>query len=333
MVIALIGLGIGFMLYRWIYAPNVVSEKADTYFYVYSSDDYLNVVERLNKSGLVTNIRSFKWVAERKNYPNTVKPGRYFIQPNMSNNQLVNLLRSGAQVPVNVMFNNIRFLPELAGELAQQLEPDSAHFMAAFTNDSLLRYYGFTPNTVLALFIPNTYELYWNTSPEDFMERMAKEFRNFWTEERKQKALALNLSQSEVATLASIVQQETARNDEKPKIAGVYLNRLRIGMPLQADPTLLFALQDFSIRRVLNVHKKIDSPYNTYKYKGLPPGPISLPEISSLTAVLNPADHNFYYFCAKEDFSGYHNFASTYAEHLRNARRYQSALNQRRIYN
>ena len=191
---------------------------------------------------------------------------------------------------------------------------------------------GFTRETIPALFIPNTYEIYWNVSPERFMARMKQEYNRFWTEERRKKAEALGLTPVEVSTLASIVEEESAVADEYPTIAGLYLNRLKAGMPLQADPTVKFAAGDFALQRILDKHLAIDSPYNTYKYAGLPPGPIRIPSIRAIDAVLNPAHHRYFYMCAKEDFSGRHNFAATLAEHNRNANRYRAELNRRKIY-
>ena len=321
-----------FLFYRWIYANNIADKYQSPYFYVYSSDNYEAVLKRLEAEGVLKNMNSFEWVAEEKNYHNNIKAGRYTIKPPLSNNDLVNLLRSGAQEPLNVIVKSFRFKERLAGYLGSMLEPDSISFLNTFNDDDFLKSYGFKPSTFPALILPNTYEFYWNTSPEGFIARMALEFKSFWNEERKAKAQKLGLSQSEVSTLASIVQSETAKNDEKPRVAGVYLNRLKKGMKLQADPTLLYALNDFTIKRVLNIHKQVESPYNTYKYAGLPPGPILIPELSSIDAVLNAESHSYLYFCAKEDFSGYHNFATNYRQHLSNARKYQQALNERKIY-
>ncbi|HAZ24348.1 MAG TPA: endolytic transglycosylase MltG, partial [Algoriphagus sp.] len=195
-----------------------------------------------------------------------------------------------------------------------------------------IRKFDFNEETIMSMFIPNTYEVWWNTSPEALFDRMYKEYNDFWTDERKKKAAELGLNPKEVSTLASIVQAESQKKDERAKIAGVYLNRLKLNMPLQADPTLVFALGDFSLKRILNIHKETESPYNTYKYAGLPPGPINLPDINSLDAVLNYEDHDYLYFCAKEDFSGYHAFAKTLSEHNANARRYQAALNAAKIF-
>ena len=214
----------------------------------------------------------------------------------------------------------------LAGRISRQIEADSIAIVRLLNNTDSLAAWGFNLQTIPALFLPNTYEFYWNTDAWQFTKKMRQEYDKYWTEERKDKAKAIGLSPIQVSILASIVDKETNKTDEMARIAGVYLNRLRDGWLLQADPTLVFAIGDFEIRRVLNIHKEVESPYNTYKYKGLPPGPICIPSLQSINAVLNAEKHNYYYFCAKEDFSGYHVFAKTLTEHNRNAQRYQHAL-------
>jgi peptidoglycan lytic transglycosylase G len=325
--------GIGHKVYKMVYRPNITLEgKKDTYFYIPTGSALSDVVNLLYESGYVMNRNSFEWVAEKKNYKSHIHPGKYLLKNEMSNNDVINLLRSGSQVPVKITFNSIRTKEGLVGRVTQKLEADSAELYDLLTDTDYIADFGFNNATFISMFIPNTYEFYWNTSAGEFVQRMADEYKAFWNEERKAKAKKIGLSQSQVATLASIVQQETAKKKEMPKVAGVYINRIEKGMLLQADPTVIFAIGDFSIRRVLNVHKEVDSPYNTYKYTGLPPGPICVPEIAALDAVLNYELHNYIYFCAKEDFSGYHNFAKTYNQHLQNARRYQNALNKKRIY-
>lgn len=318
--------------YTKVYSPNVGFQGNDKYFYIPTGTNFMSVSRALVEEGIVVDRNSFDWVADQKNYVKNVKPGRYLISAGMSNNELINLLRSGEQEPVKVTFNSIRFKEELAGKVGSYIEADSTAIIALLNDSDFAAQYGFELDKLLTLFLPNTYEFWWNTSSEQFVERMAAEYKKYWTAERKQKASKLGLSQSEVSILASIVQKETTKQDEKPTVAGVYLNRLNKGMLLQADPTLVYANKDFTARRVLNWHKKIDSPYNTYKYKGLPPGPICLPSISSIDAVLNAKTHNYLYFCAKADGSGYHSFASTYREHLRNAREFQQELNRRKVY-
>lgn len=321
-----------YRIYRYVYARNVDIERDFVHFYIYEGDDYEVVKDRLVEEEIIKDVESFEWVAQRKNYPKFVQGGRYRIENKISNNKLVNLLRSGIQEPVSLTINNIQTKPDLAGLVSRQLEADSAELMNKLNDRSYLSQFGFDPVRIMAMIIPNTYEFYWSTNANEFLQRMAGEYKLFWDDDRKAKAQALKLTQTEVTTLASIVQKETFRSDEKKTVAGLYLNRIRRGMKLQADPTVIFAIGDFSIKRVLKKHLKVDSPYNTYKYAGIPPSPICVPEISSIDAVLNAEKHNYLYMCAKEDFSGYHNFASSLRKHNQNARRYQRALNQRRIY-
>ncbi|HEX5002248.1 MAG TPA: endolytic transglycosylase MltG [Bacteroidia bacterium] len=323
---------VGYDFYKKVYDPNISTWVGkEKYIYIPTGTDFSRLMQLLNEEEVLRNSASFEWVAERMGYKNHVKPGRYLIRRNMNNKQLVTLLRSGEQSPVKVVIEHIRTPAQLAGAVGRQLEADSVSINKLLKDPDFMRSYGFTPETALAFFIPNTYEFYWNTSATGFFKRMAAEYKAFWTPARQEKAKQAELSQTEVTILASIVEQETRRNDEKPIIAGVYINRYRKGWKLEADPTLVYAAGDFAINRVLNVHKEIDSPYNTYMYAGLPPGPICLPAISSVEAVLNYRKHNYMFFCAREDFSGYHNFATTYNEHLANARKFQKELNRRNI--
>ena len=319
-------------IYRHVYARNVNLEQDYIYFYINTGADFEDIKEDLYEQGIIDDLESFIWVAERKNYQKFIKAGRYKIESKWNNNQLVNLLRSGIQEPIRLTINNIQTKKDLAGLAASKLELDSIELYRKLNDAEYLSRFGFSKQKVMALIIPNTYEFYWDTDEDEFLQRMAGEYKLFWNEERMAKAAALKLSQTEVQTLASIVQKETFRADEKKVVAGLYLNRVRKKMKLQADQTVIYALGDFSIKRVLKEHLKVDSPYNTYKYAGIPPSPICVPEISSIDAVLNAERHNYIYMCAKEDFSGYHNFASSLREHNRNARKYQRALNQRKIY-
>ena len=316
--------------YKNIYKPNI--NEHSHYLYIPTGSDYSSIIQILERDSILKDIRSFKWLAEKKNYPNHVYPGRYRLDSLMNNNDLIDKLRSGFQDPVKVVFNSIRTREQLAGKISKQIEPDSLTLIKLLYNDSLITEYGLIQETFTCIFLPNTYEFWWNTSAEKFIDRMYKEYQRFWNDERKRKAAILNLTPEEVTTLASIVDEETYYSKEMPRVAGVYINRLRRRMHLQADPTLKFALGDFSIKRVLNVHKQIDSPYNTYKRYGLPLGPISIPSISAIDAVLNYESHSYLYFCAKSDFSGYHNFAKTLSQHNINARNYQRALNKERIW-
>ncbi len=330
-LLLIIGGYVGYSYYQKIYSPNVKLGNNKTFLYIPTGSDFNDLVSILNREQLIVDMASFEWLAEYKNYKDHVKPGRYKIKNNMSNNELVNLLRSGEQEPVNLVIRGYRLKEELAGKIGANLEADSSSIMELLNSRAFAESYGFTPNNVLVMIIPNTYEFLWNTSPDEFFKRMAKEYKTFWTDERKDKAHEAGLTQTDVSILASIVQQESWKTDEMPVIAGVYINRLHKGMLLQADPTVVYAVGDFSLRRVLKKHLQFDSPYNTYLYEGLPPGPICIPWPKSIDAVLNYSKHQYIYFCAKEDFSGYHNFAKTGAEHERNAAKYRQALNKRKI--
>ncbi len=333
LAIILGGIVLSFVFYRVVYSPNTdLGDRQATHLYIPSGSSYEEVRQLLEKEEILVSSRTFDWLAQRKNYPSRVQPGRYRIHQGMGNNDLINLLRSGEQEPVRLTFTNIHTKGQLAGTIASQLEADSMSVIRMLNDEEILQETGFTRATIKLLFIPNTYEVYWTTSPRSLLNRMQREYDAFWNETRREKAAQIGLSPEETGVLASIVQRETSKRDEMPKIAGVYINRLNRGMLLQADPTVVYAYGDFSIGRVLNRHLEIDSPYNTYRYAGLPPGPITLPEPAVLDAVLNHEEHNYLYFSAREDFSGYHNFAETYAEHLANARRYRQALNERRIF-
>jgi len=333
LVIGLLAVVLGVLGFQKIYAPNVQKGVGKKYVYIPSNSTYPQVLDTLHASGLIQNMDNLQWVLEKKQYPELVKPGRYLLEEGMSNNAIANRLRSGDQEPIKLTIkSNVQSLESLAGVLAANLEPDSLAMLAYINTPGVQEKYGLNANSIFSLFLPNTYFVFWNTSPEELIDRLAEEYRTFWTDARKAKALSIGLSQTDVSALAAIVTKETYRPSEEARIAGVYMNRVKKGIPLQADPTLIFALKDFTIKRVLNVHKNVESPFNTYKYKGLPPGPICIPRLSTLDAVLNYERHGYYYFCAREDFAGYHNFASSYTAHLVNARKYQRALNNRRIY-
>ena len=317
----------GFRLYNMVMKPNVMTpDQKEFSLYIPTGADFDQVKDSLYGNHLIIDPASFEWVARHKDYPSHVKPGRYVLKNGMGNNQLTNMLRGGLQTPVKVTFNNIRDVKMLAGRIGTQIEADSTAILAYLTDNVNLNKLGFNSLTIPTMFLPNTYEFYWNTDAERFVEKMKGEYDKFWNEERRNKARALGLSPVQVSILASIVDKETNKTDEMPRIAGVYLNRLRSGWLLQADPTLVFAVGDFDLKRVLNVHKEVESPYNTYKYAGLPPGPICIPSLQAINSVLDAEKHKFYYFCAKDDFSGYHVFAKTLTEHNRNAQRYQRAL-------
>jgi len=312
--------------FQIVYTPNVLVEKENRLLVIPEGADFKKVQDELYKGNYVQDLMSFSFLARLTGYDKHVKPGRYLLKKGMTNLEAIHALRAGVQEPVKITFNNVRLTSELAEKITRNLGMEPAEFEAALVKFVLNNRYGFTKDNVLVMFIPNTYEVYYNIKPDALIERMHHEYENFWTDERKEKANVVGLTPIEVSILASIVQAETIKADEAPKIASLYLNRLKKGIALQADPTLVFASGDFTLKRVLNQHKEIDSPYNTYKYPGLPPGPINMPEINSIDAVLNHAETNYYYMCAKEDFSGYHNFTNSYTEHLKNAERYQRAL-------
>jgi UPF0755 protein len=320
---------VAYTVYQRFLSPNVTANEP--YLYISTGSDFEALMKDLSDKEILEDTASFRWVAQKKDYPLRVRAGKYKLTEGMNNRTLLNQLSAGLQEPVQLRFQNIRLKENFAGLVAKQLEPDSLAFIDVLNNDSLAQHYGFSRESFFNMFIPNTYEFFWNTSAEQFAERMNKEYNTFWNDDRRAKAKALNLSPIEVSNLAAIVKGEALHNDEMAKIAGLYLNRLKKGMLLQADPTVIFATQDFTIRRVLNVHLRTNSPYNTYIHKGIPPGPIMMPSIASIDAVLNPESHSFIYMCAKDDFSGYHNFAITAAEHLVNARKFQRALDQRNI--
>lgn len=334
-IIALLIVGsviFGYLGYRMVYKPNVwLNGQPSAAFNIKSSSSWEDVKLMLYKNGTIIHRESFERLATIMKYPDHIKSGHYILKEGMSNKQIISKLRAKQQDPVKLVFNNIRIKEELAGHIAEQIETDSVSLLKLLNDADYLKKFGFTTDNIISMFIPNTYEVYWDITAEKFMEKMYKEYNAFWTDKRKARLAEISLTELEAITMASIVEKETNKNDEKPDVAGVYMNRLRDGWLLQADPTLVYALGDFSIKRVLNVYKTIDSPYNTYKYVGLPPGPICLPSISSIDAVLNYRPHKYMYFCAREDFSGYHNFAVTMDEHLLNAAKYQQALNQKGI--
>lgn len=316
------------------FKPNVWTfDKQTTELFIPTGTDFNALKEILFKNGLVIRRNDFVLVSEWMKFDKLIKPGHYLIEDGWSNYKLIRLLRSGAQKPVSVTFNNLRDIYQLSGRVAKQIEADSTSIVQLLTDSTYISFLGYNKQTIPALFLPNTYEFYWTSTAEEFVSRMFQEKQKFWTEERLQKAKALNLNPIEVSTLASIIDKETNKDSEKATIAGVYLNRLKYGWRLQADPTLVFAAGDFEIRRVLDIHKTIVSPYNTYQNPGLPPGPICIPSIASLNAVLNPENHRYFYFCAKDDLSGYHAFAESYDKHEVNAWKYRKALDRMNIKN
>ena len=319
-----------YQLYHYIFDANV---QSDYTLLIREKMSFEDLYSKLESEKILSNYKAFKWVAKKKEFTKSVKPGRYELKAGMNTNELINKLRSGNQDPVDVTFNNVRFKEELAGKVCKYIEADSVALLNLFSNTEEIANRGFTVENYRAMFIPNTYEMYWTTTAESFAERMYQEYIGFWNEDRKAKAEKMGLTPIEVSVLASIVESETAKSEELKTVAGLYVNRLHKGIPLQADPTIKYAVGDFSIRRVLNKHLEIDSPYNTYKFAGLPPGPICFSSITSIDAVLNYEKSDYLYMCAREDFSGYHNFAATLAEHNRNAAKYRAALDQNKIFN
>ncbi|WP_179007773.1 endolytic transglycosylase MltG [Winogradskyella forsetii] len=336
--VALIGLVVcgvfAYYIYNAMFAPNTTFNNEVAYIYVPTNADYAEVRSQLEP--LLEDIDAFDALANQKKYTTNIKAGRFAISKGMNNNDIINSIRS-KNLPLKIAFNNQHNLADLAGRISTQIEADSLQLLTAMTDDKFLSKNGFNKATALGMYLPNSYEFFWNTSAETFRDRMLTEYNRFWTDNRKAKAKKLNLTPNEVITLASIVHEESKQADEQPRVAGVYLNRLRIGMPLQADPTLKFAAYQLPlykntiIRRVLNVHKSIDSPYNTYKNTGLPPGLIAMPDLSAIKAVLNPEKHSYLYFAADAKRLGYHKFAKTLGQHNNNARAYQRYLSSQGI--
>jgi len=329
-VIVITCLLLGFFSARFYYFvtfPNVdLKGKNFTYLYIPSGTDYKGLLKILREKDILRNEHGFIVVSAKKHFGRKVKAGRYRLRNGMSNNELINHLRSGLQEPVRLSFLGSRNVAELAGRLGHQVEADSASLMKLFRDPQYLKQFGINTDNVFVLFIPNTYSIYWNTSATQLISKMSMEQKAFWNAIRKRQLDSTGLSIPQVVTIASIVEKETNKDSEKPDIAGVYINRLHKGWPLQADPTVIYAWQDYSIKRLNLKHLKIASRYNTYLHTGLPPGPICIPSISSIDAVLKFRKHKYMYFCAKDDLSGYHNFAVTIAEHSLNAKKYQKAL-------
>lgn len=329
-IVVLAGLSLAGVGYYVLFAPNVVSQDEEQYIYIRENDSFTDLTNQLKAAGL-KNTETFQMAARLMKYDARIKTGRYKIGNSMSNDRLIRKLRSGDQDPVRLTFNNIRTKEQLAGRLSRQIMADSLSILNLLNDTDFLASHGLNKETAVSFFIPNTYEFFWDTDALELFQRMKREYEIFWNADRKAKAAAIPLSQIEVLTLASIIEEESNKSFEYPIIAGLYINRLKLGMPLQACPTVKFALNDFTIQRILFKHLETQSLYNTYIHPGLPPGPIRMASIRCIDAVLNYEKHNYLFMTAKEDFSGEHNFAASGAEHARNARRYQQALNQRGI--
>lgn len=318
---------VGWLYFFWQFHGNAVRAEHD--LYVSRRADYAALTDSLMPS--LRHRWAFRIYAKRLNLANRFQPGHYVLHPGMSVKEVVRMLKLGEQSPVRVTVNNVRTPAQLAGKLARQLDTDSVSWFVTLTNKDMAASVQFDSLTFFSMFIPDSYEFYWTVSPESFVRRMRREYDRFWTPERDSLRKRANLSRLEVMTLASIVYEETRKTDEMPRIAGVYLNRLRKRIPLQADPTVKYALQDFGLRRILYRHLKYPSPYNTYVHRGLPPSPICMPSKSAIDAVLRFEQHDYLYFCARPTFDGYHNFARTLREHSANARAYSAELNKRKI--
>ncbi|WP_299890504.1 endolytic transglycosylase MltG [uncultured Lacinutrix sp.] len=332
--IAIVGLAIAayfaYFIYGAMLKPNTAFNNEEAYILVPTNAKYAEVREQLEP--LLIDIDNFDALAEQKKYTTNIKAGRFVIKKGMSNNDIINSIRSN-NTPIKIAFNNQERIEDLAGRIAFQIEADSLTLLNAMKDEAFLGKNGFNENSALSMYIPNSYELYWNTSAEGFRSKMLKEYKKFWNTSRETKRKALNLSINEVMSIAAIVHKETAKVDERPRVAGVYLNRIRKGMPLQADPTVIYALKkstgDFNqvIKRVLYKDLEINSPYNTYKNAGIPPGPIFMPDVSAIDAVLNAEKHNYLYFVANVKNFGYHKFAKTLSQHNANKQEYVRWIN------
>ncbi|SDV99544.1 endolytic transglycosylase MltG [Aequorivita viscosa] len=334
LIIVILGaLGMGYFtweIYNTAFSVNTAFNNEVAHVFIPTNASMNEVMEEVGP--LLKDKESFVLVANQKKYNTNIKAGHYIIAKGLDNNEIINTLRS-RNIPIDVKFNNQERLEDLAGNIANQIEADSVSLINAMRDPEFIKEVGLNEDTALSLYIPNTYEFYWNTSADQFRERMKKEYERFWNESRLAKAKKLNLTREQVISLAAIVQKETAKVEERPRVAGVYLNRLKVGMLLQADPTVIYALKresgdyDQVIKRVLYKDLELDSPYNTYKYAGVPPGPIAMPDISSVDAVLNPEKHDYYYFVADVTNFGYHKFAKSLSQHNVNKAEYVRWVN------
>lgn len=329
-LLLLVACGGAFAIFK-TFGPNTGRLSSGNYLYIKTGYTYSDLKNELVSGGYINNLWSFDILARKADYPSHVRAGKYKISEGMSNYDIIRMLRSGRQEPVKLVINKLRTKEDFIRFVSTRLEADSVALRQLMKDTAFLSAYQLDTNTALCAVIPDTYEFYWNTSAKNAFKKIAANYTRFWNGERTLKAASKNLSPARASIVASIVDEETNKNDEKANIASVYLNRLRIGMRLQADPTVKFANNDPTIRRITGAHLQYNSPYNTYMYSGLPPGPICTPSKASIDAVLNASDTKYLYFCAKEDFSGYHRFATTLTEHLKNARLYQNALNERDI--
>lgn len=329
-ILLLVILVIGYVLYV-LFSSNTSAFGDKATLYIPTGSSYEQVIQKLSEQHILKDLASFESMASRFGYTKQVKPGKYEIRQGMGNFTLVNMLKGGKQVPVKLVINKLRTKKDIIRKICSQLEADSNDVEALLRDSNFLAKYQIDSNQLQCMILPDTYQFFWNTDAKKALEKIGRNYLKFWTSERKAKASKQGMTQAEIITLASIVEEETNIQEDKLKIASTYMNRLRIGMPLQADPTLKFAVNDFTLRRLLTVHTQVNSPYNTYVNRGLPPGPICTPSMKTIDAVLDAPKTTYLYFCAREDFKGYSNFASTYEEHQQNAKRYQAALNARGI--
>ncbi len=334
-MVGLVGGGLfAYKVYNAVFSPNTSFNNEDAFVYILSNSNFEDV--KVSLQPLLTDLETFEQIAERKGYASNIKGGKYAIKKGMNNNEIINILRSN-NIPIKLAFNNQERLHDLAGRIASQIEADSLSLLNAFQDEGFLNTNGFNNDTKLAMYLPNSYEFFWNTSAEKFRDRMLQEYKTFWNDSRLEKSKALNLTPNEVTALASIVHKETAKVDERPRVAGLYLNRVRKKMFLQADPTVIYAIKkstgnyDTVIKRVLYKDLEIDSRYNTYKYSGIPPGPITMPDISAIDGVLNAEKHDYLYMVANVENFGYHKFAKSLAQHNRNKVQYIRWINQQNI--
>lgn len=330
-IIGFLLLAIAVYFYVLLFGSNTGDFTDKTFLFIPTGSTYADLLKNVEENHVVKNIHSFDKMATRIGLSRSVHPGKYQIKQGMGNFTIVQMLKGGKQIPVKLVINKLRTKDDIVRKICHSLEADSNELRMLFKDSSFLSTYGIDSNQIQVIVMPDTYQFYWNTNSKKAMEKIAKNYLKFWTKDRKDKAMKLNLSLPQIITLSSIVEEETNMEDDKPIIASTYLNRLRKGMPLQADPTLKYAVGNFMLKRLTEVQMRSSSPYNTYRNKGLPPGPICTPAITTIDATLDAPTTDYLYFCAREDLNGYSNFSTTYAEHLINAKKYQQALNKRGI--
>ena len=318
-------------IYQMLYSPNFLINSKEKFIIINEKTEFNELINSLERDTIINDILSFSVLSKIMEYQENIKEGAYKVKTNMSNYDMITMLRSGNQTPINITFSYARKIDDLAEKVTKKLKMSDDDLLS-YLYDNIKEYNDFNKLDIISIFLPDTYEVYWNISPKKLTEKMYSEYKKFWNKERLEKLDKINLEQKEVIVLASIVASESRMLDEADRIAGLYMNRLNNNMRLQADPTLVFAANDYTIRRVLNKHKRIKSPYNTYIHKGLPPGPIRLASKNYIDAVLNYEKHDYIFMCAKDDFSGYHAFATNLTDHNRNAKKFQMALNLRKIY-